>query len=134
MLRENNVRAGFFERAQYLSVTQAPADIDATGRDVCVRDRLADQQRGPVAAVASGRLEGWRGPAGPRHDEEPRGSRLLPDVRAEGTAQGATQGRGSDSASEGHDRPARVLPRRADKKRRGRVLVRACDRAQWLLP
>ena len=75
-----------------------------------------------------------RGPAGSRHDEEPRGSRLLPDVRTEGAAEGATQGRRSDSASEGHDRPARVLPRRAHQERRRRVLVRACDRAQRLLP
>ena len=44
-----------------------------------------------------------------------RGSSLLPDIRTEGAAQGATEGRRSDSASEGHDRPERLLPRPAHK-------------------
>ena len=52
MLREDNVRVGFFEREQR-GRTRALAGGHAARGDFCVRLRVADQQRGAAAPVAA---------------------------------------------------------------------------------
>jgi hypothetical protein len=133
MLRENNVRAGFFEREQCLSMLKhLPTSMQPVvtftfvtgwrinGEILPLQWRQVDLKLGEV------RLD-------PGTTKNLEGSRLLLDVRAEGTAEIATQSRRRHPASEGDDRSARVPPRRAHQGRRRRVLVRACDRAQRLL-
>ena len=76
MLAEDNVRQGFFERAQFEAVrNRLRADLSG-GRDAGVLHRLAHQQRDPAARMAPDRPDGRRHSARARHDEEPR----RPDV------------------------------------------------------
>jgi len=79
---------------------------DAPGRDLRVRYRLADKQRGPATAVAAGRFEGRRGSIGSGHDEEHGRPWFLPDCGAEEVAHGSEEGGQPSPASERHDRPA----------------------------
>ncbi len=64
------MRSGFFDDAMFAAVTGQAAGGAAARRDVRVRDRLADSERGPAARVAARRPEGRRGAPGARHDEE----------------------------------------------------------------
>jgi integrase len=134
MLRENNVRVGFFEHGQYLAVLS----------------HLPEPTR-PVVTFAY--ITGWR-----------INSEILPlqwrqvDLRAgevrldPGTTKNmegrvfyltaelkkllnrSAEGRQPSAASEGHDRPARILPSRDDEGRRCRIPGRARNLGERLLP
>jgi hypothetical protein len=71
MLAEDNVRKGFFERAEFESVREAGTDLPGD-RDTRVLHRLARQQRDPDAAVPPDRSQGRRHPPGTWHHEKPR--------------------------------------------------------------
>src|SRR3954451_13247926 len=64
-------------------------------------------------------------PTESRHDEESRGASVLPGGRVAGATVGAAQGGGSDPTAKEHDRPTRLLSRRADEERRRRSLGQA---------
>ncbi len=81
MLREDNVRVGFFERDQYEANLRHLPVRHAADRDVPVRHRLAHQQRGAAVPVATRGPHDRGSPAGPRHDEERRPG-VLADRRA----------------------------------------------------
>ena len=134
MLRENNVRAGFFEREQYLSVLRhLPTSMRpvvtfayVTGWRINsevlpMQWRQVDMKAGEV------RLD-------PGTTKNLEGRVFYLTSGTEGATEGPAKSRRPHSAPEGHDRPARVLPRRAHRSRRRRVLVRTCDLAQRVLP
>ena len=100
MLKERNVRTGFFEREQFSSHRRAPAAGDPPGRAVRVHHRLADPERGAAAPVATGRLRGRRRPPGPAHDEERRRADL-PVHRRPRAASGGSEGRTDRLKAEG---------------------------------
>ena len=110
MLREDNVRVGFFEREQYEAVLAHLPEAMRPVVTFAYVTGLADQQRGAADSVAAGRSSRRRGSAGSRHHEESRGAGVLPDPGTPPAPEGAARHRRRDPAAEEDDRAARVLP------------------------
>ena len=109
MLKERNVRTGFFEREQIDAHRRSPAAGDPSGCAVRVHHRLAHPERGPEAPVATRRLRGSRRPPGPAYDEERRGPDL-PVHRRPRAAPGGSEGGARPTEGRGRDLSLGVQP------------------------
>jgi hypothetical protein len=108
MLRENNVRTGFFEREQFESVlAHLPAEIQPVIRFAHITGcRIASE----VLPLEWRRVDfSGRDSSGPRHDEESGRPGVFHDHRIAAAPGSATQG--ASAAEEGRTHlPARLLP------------------------
>jgi len=134
MLRENNVRAGFFAHEQYLAVLPyLPEPMRPVVTFACVTgwrinsEVLPLQWRQVDLKAGEVRLD-------PGTTKNMEGRVFYLTVELKKLPRRPAEGSEPCPASERHDRPARLLPRRKNESRRCRVSRRTRDFVERLLP
>ena len=140
MLKENNVRTGFFERHEFDAVLCRLPGRRSARRDLCAHHRLANRQRGAAGSggVTSTSLRARSDSI--RHDQERRRANVSDDARVVDVARGTAPGDRTVSTNGRSSVPTRFFTgtvSRADPSRRvreslprGRLSWAAASRSQ----
>jgi hypothetical protein len=101
MLKENNVRTGFFEPEQFESIRK---NLSKDLGYLRIHYGLEDLWRGNALKMALGRFRGWPRAAGGRDDKKRRGEGVSPHTGVEGHPRGP-EGMGRCLEEAGHHLP-----------------------------